>query len=338
MATTQSSWPRLVRREGQVHPTGWVRVFHPDAGEEMARSIGTGHGRGVLAVGKSAVWVTNSWSETVTRLDRPNLEVSATARVLKPPVAAAVGLGAAWALCANGWLWRFPHGAEQVEGVARLGSRACAVATTDAWVWVLRENGELIRLEPSSGEETLRISIGRGAWHLIECDGTLWATSARGHRLVRVDGDSGEVVAESKPPRRIVCLVVDHGTVWIGCRQWWSVKQGWLYSADATTLSWGEPLMLDGRPRALASGLGAVWIASAARGEHSGTIDRFDPTAERLETFAATDWPVYDLAICDGTVLAMMGLVTASNLDAPGGIFDRLRWGGGTGDGDGEPG
>jgi hypothetical protein len=339
MAATQGSWPSLVRpKKGQVHPTGWVRVFQPGAGEETARNVGTGHGRGVLAVGKNAVWVTNGWSETVTRLDRPSLEASVTANVHKPPVAAVVGPRETWVLCANGWLWRFPHGGEQIEGVTRLGSRACAVATTDAWVWVLRKNGSLIRLEPSSGEETLRTSIGRGAWHLIEHDGALWATSARGHRLVRIDGDSGEIVAESKPPRRIVCLVVDHGTAWIGCRQWSSGTRGWLYSADATTLAWGEPLVLDGRPRALASGLGAVWVASADRGEHRGTIDRFDLTVERLENFAETAWPVYDLATCGDSVLATMGLSTASNLDAGGRTLDRLRWGGGVGDGDGEPG
>lgn len=336
MEATQSRWPKLVKRRGQVHPTGWVRVFRPDAGEEIARNIGTGHGRGVLAVGTNAVWVTNSWSGTVARLDRPGLEMSMTARVLKPPVAVAAGPQGMWTLCANGWLWRLRPGAEQIEGVARLGSRACAIATTDAWVWVLRENGELIQLETSTGEEVLRASIGRRAWHLVECDGALWATSARGRRLVRVDGDSGAVVAESKAPRRIVCLAVDHGTVWIGCRKWSSAEKGWLYSADATTLAWGDPQLLNGRPRALARGLGAVWVACASRGEHEGTIERFDLTVERLETFAATDWPVYDLAICEESLLATMGLTTTTNLDAGGNTLDRIRWGGDTGDGDGE--
>jgi hypothetical protein len=318
-----------------MHPTGWVRVFQPGITDLAARNIGTGHGRGAIAVGREAVWVTNGGSRTVARLDRRDLQLSAVTDVRKVPVAVAVGPQATWVLCGNGWLWRISPGAEAIEGVARLGPRARAVAATERWVWALRERGELTRIEPSSGEVTLEASIGRGARHLIEADGTLWATRARGRRLLRIDGDSGEIVAESKPPRQIVCMALDGGTVWIGCRRRSSGSKGWLYRGDASTLAWSEPQLLGGHPRAIACGMGAVWIAVAARGERRGVIARLDPATETAEALTETDWPVYALAVCGDSLLATMGLAVSSTFDAGSGPFDLGAGGGGGGDGGG---
>jgi hypothetical protein len=332
---TVSEWPSLIDRRGQMYPTGWVRVFRPGAPDSTPHNVGTGYGRGAIAVGREAVWVTNGWSRTVARLDRRDLKVSAVVKVRRPPVSVAVGPQATWVLCGNGWLWRVSTGAEAVEGVARLGARARAVAATDRWVWALRERGDLSRIEPSSGEVTLQTSVGRGARHLLEAEGALWATRRRGRRVLRIDGDSGEPVAESKPPRQAACLAVDGGTVWICCRRRFSGDKGWLYRGDASTLEWDESLVLDGRPRAIACGMDAVWIASAARGERAGLIARFDPRDGSLETVAETDWPVYELAVCGDSLLATMGLAVTSTFDAGSGPFDLGAGGGGGGDGGG---
>jgi hypothetical protein len=133
--------------------TGWVRII--DVGGQLpARNVGTGHGRGAIATGHDGVWVANSWSRTVARLNPRTFELTSLFELGKVPVAIATGPDAVWVLCANGWLWRIWPAGPAVEGVARLGRGARAVAAAGSSIWVLREKGELVRFEPAAEHGT----------------------------------------------------------------------------------------------------------------------------------------------------------------------------------------
>ncbi len=135
--------------------TGWVHVVPLDGSDPPLRNVGTGHGRGNIAVGGDGVWVAHGYGRTVARFDPQTLQLTGMQHLTKGPAAIAAGGDAVWVVSANGWLWRIWSAGPQAEGVSRLGRRPRALVAGGPWVWALREAGQLIRLEASTGEVTL---------------------------------------------------------------------------------------------------------------------------------------------------------------------------------------
>lgn len=182
-------------RPTRGHMTGWVRIFDP-TGDAPGWNLSTGHGRGAMAIDRDALWVTNSASRTVTRLGLPRLEITGRTRVRGVPIAVAAGVAGVWVACSNGWLWRMRPETGQAEGVARLGRGTRALAVTDSWVWALRASGELLRVDPVSGEVEARVQPPHQAISLATDGESLWVgsrrlSSRRRGWLSRIDGDSG---------------------------------------------------------------------------------------------------------------------------------------------------
>jgi streptogramin lyase len=314
-----------------------VHVVETDIKGLPSREVGTGHGRGAIAVGLDGIWVTNAWSRTVARLDPKTLKLTAVLGLGKTPVGMTIGNDAVWIVSTNGWLWRVWPAGPHAEGVARLGRRARAIAAAGSWIWVLRESGGLIRVEPATGEITLETDVGRGALDLVAADDALWVTCRRGRRLLRVNADSGHIEAEVSPHGRVLCLADAGGTIWMGCGSRLNGRIGWLYPLDARTAALGESSTLPARPRALTVGQGGVWVACANRRRRRGTIERFDPETGLTDLREETEWPVYDLIVSDNSILAAMGLAVTSTTDGGSGIMDLgvAGDGGGGGGGDG---
>jgi hypothetical protein len=325
---------RRQKRRGDAHPTGWVRVFDLSPRDAPPRNIGTGHGRGAMAIAPEAVWVANAWSRTVARLARPSLDVTDVWRLRKTPVGIAAGADAVWVVCSNGWLWRIRSDGGAAEGVARLGGGSLAIAADESSIWVLRERGRLIRVEPETCEQTLETALGRRARHMVADEGAIWVSSHRGRRLLRIDPGSGSVDGEIGAPSRVACLATGDGVVWVGCGERGSADRGSLYPLDARTLSFGAPHDLPGQPRALASGRDAVWAACAPRGRRKGAIARLDEGAGTLSEQVRTEWPVYDLAVVGDSMLATMGIRLWSAVGDRVGYLD-MRVGGSGGSGSG---
>jgi streptogramin lyase len=316
--------------------TGWVRVFARAADGESGWNVGTGHGRGAMAIDRSALWVANRASRTVTKLDLPHLEIAAIGRVRRIPIAVASGAVGVWVACSNGWLWRMHPETGRAQGVARLGRRTRALAVTESWVWALRENGELLRIEPATGEVTLRRRLGRGGRQMALASDALWVTVKRGHEVLRLDPDSGDVETRVKPLHQVISLAADGDSLWMGSRRWRSTRKGWLSRIDASEPALKEWHRLPGQPRALACGSGVVWLACAARWEREGTLQRFDPATGTLLVQEETQWPVYDLLCAGDQVLATMGIAISGPVDAGPGYFDLGAAGeGGGGGGEG---
>lgn len=297
--------------------------------------MGTGHGRGVIAIGEDGIWVANGWSRTVAQLDPRTLELTALLGLGKVPVAVAVGTGAVWVLGGNGWLWRVRPEGPTVEGVARLGRRARAVAATGPWLWVLREHGELVRLDPETGTVTLEGNVGRGARNMVATDAAIWVTCRRGRKLLRIDPESAEVSAEMRLPQRAIRLEVEGRRLWVACGRWRSPKRGWLHAIDTDTMTVERSAEMDGEPRALTVGEGAVWAACAHRRRRQGVIERLDPDSDSLRPWVDTEWPVSGLIATAGSLLATMSLRLGGPIDGGTGVFDLGAAGGGDGGGGG---
>jgi len=303
---------------GKLSPTGWVRVIDI-GGRSPNRDVGTGHGRGTIAVAADGVWVAHGWSRTLARLDPGTLELASLLELGRAPVAIAADPDAVWTLCANGWLWRARS--SDAEGVARLGRGARAVAVARQGVWVLRENGELIRLDPSVGEVTLRARVGRGARNMVAADDALWVTSQRGRTLSRVDPESGAVEEQVRLPHRAIRLAADSQRVWAVCGRRSAPRKGWLYAVDVATGMLDQPAAMSGEPRAVAIGMGSVWVACAPRRHPEGVIERLDPASRAVEDRIETEWPVSALAVADSSLLAVMCLRLVGPVDVGHGFF-----------------
>jgi streptogramin lyase len=198
-------------------------------------------------------------------------------------VAVAADADTIWSVCSNGWLWRIWPAGPRVEGVAQLGWRARAIAVAGQSLWVLREGGQLARLDPSTGEVVSETKVPGGARRMIATDGALWLTCKRGRRVVRVDCESGLPDADIAFPRRAVSLAVAGERLFIGCAKRLSPRLGWLYEIDRESPSLGPAIELPDQPRAIAAGLGGIWLA-CSHSRRKGTIERLDPRTGKLES------------------------------------------------------
>ena len=153
---------------------------------------------------------------------------------------------------------------------------------------------------------------------------------------MRIDHVTGAVDAEIESPHQVVCLALGDGVLWIGCRKRLSSHKGWLHAIDTEMPSLGAAHELPGQPRAIEVGDDGVWVASAPRKRREGEITRLDPNAAWVKSSLQTKWPVYDLALTPGSLLATMGVNVSSSFDAGSGIvFDAGGAGGGDGGGGG---
>jgi hypothetical protein len=313
---------------GATGATGWLEVCGASAIDEPARRIGTGHGRGALAIGPDDIWIANQASRSVARLAPDTFDLTAMLKLRKFPVAIAAGNDFAWVLCSNGWLWRISPSGPQVEGVARLGARARSVAVTRDSVWVLREGGRLIRLDQSSGEILVEVRVPGTARKMVFGHGALWIIAKRGRKVLRVDAESGETLAELPAPQRAVSLDASEQGVWLGCHQPWPRRGNWLYAVNPTTEDLGEPIQLPGPPRAIGQGQRSLWLACSADSRRRCTIERLEPSNGTLETWRKTDWAVSDLAVVGDSLLLAMSLAVSVPEGGPGYVGDGMSAGG----------
>jgi outer membrane protein assembly factor BamB len=199
-----------------AHLTSWVDRWATDEPEVKDDMIGTGHGRGRIAVDEDAIWVVNETSETLTRIERRTVQPDWRADLEHQPLAVATGAEAAWVLAENGWLWRFhPDGAS--EGVARTGHGARDLACDDRSAWVLQGDGDLIAFDQWTGEVAVEAKIPRGARRLLVADGGLIALTGGGDHVCRIEPEGGTVVARGKLPADGTVAVVHDGALWVAC-------------------------------------------------------------------------------------------------------------------------
>lgn len=309
---------------GRPRPaTGLLYAYDIDALDEEPRHVGTGHGRGALAVGNGEVWVANAVSRSLARLDHDTLAITAVLRLRQLPVAAAFDGTLVWVVCRNGWLWKVSPAEPVAEGVARLGRRARGLATHGAGIWALRDSGELIRVDPTVGDVALKCRTGRGARQLAAGAEAVWVLTGRGRSLSRVDAASGQVQTRIALPGQAVDLALDGATAWVACRKRGNAGNGTLTAVDRGTSELAESVSLSGQPRTIAVGGDAVWVGcSSHHDKHHGTIQRFDPpTGKTTLAVSSSTWPVDRLAVSARSLFATMRVGSSDAGRAEQGVF-----------------
>jgi hypothetical protein len=158
-----------------------------------------------------------------------------------------------------------------VAGRVALPGQAVAVAVGEGAVWVLLEQGTLLRVDPDRHQVTGRLELGatddRGApWErvgpLAVGAGAVWVGNGQGTVTARVDPVRLRVTARFGGH----AVAVAHGVLWSYCCRRGEAATGF-GRVDARTLHPGPPLLVrdaSGRPRPVgwfAVGTGAVWTA-----------------------------------------------------------------------------
>ena len=185
-----------------------VGVIDP-ATNELFAEVPVGIDPSAVGVGEGAIWVANVKDETVSRIDAGTRERVRTIAVDGLPTDVTVGGGTVWvALGALAELTRIePDQDDAVNPVAVLGGQACgapraSLAFGRGAVWFVCENGELGRIDASTGKATsigleAGLSTSTSAVQPVFSDiafgfGSFWFANRAENAIVRVDAETNQ--------------------------------------------------------------------------------------------------------------------------------------------------
>lgn len=244
--------------------------FEPKVNTVMAldpsdASLVTGAAVGAvpLAVGAdgSGVWVTNSGSGNVTKIDPTGDAVPLTLSVDPPgaPGAIAVGDETAWVAVGGSGGGAVNQFAANTSTPKRydMASGLTGIAYADGIVWVANNyNGDLYRLDPATGDtRAFPLQEGGGLEGVAVGGGYVWvADGLQNKQLLRVDPTSGEVKPIDLPgdPRGVA---FDGNSVWVTIPELDQVKR-----IDASTLQQVTVEDVGDQPWEIAVADGEAWV------------------------------------------------------------------------------
>ncbi len=153
------------------------RISRIDAAtNKVVTTIATGNAPAGVAVGFGAIWVADTFDNTVSRIDASNV-VTATIPVGRGPQAIAVGAGAVWV--------------------------------------VDRLDDAVVRIDTSRNAVTTTIPVGRGPSAIAVGADAVWVTNSRGGTVSRIDPARNAVVEEIKVGNSPAGIAVARGSVWV---------------------------------------------------------------------------------------------------------------------------
>jgi hypothetical protein len=236
-----------------------------------------------LAAGFGSIWAANNDPSgvSVTRIDaqtgqvEATIPISVTAPAVKP-TQLAVGADAVWVIASNtsaNQLLRIDPTTNQATPVSTVGEfMGSGIAVTDGLVWLSGRDDQLVaqllRVNPTTNQVADPLpSDGDGA--LAVGGGSLWQAGVATQTIYRLDPKSGRKLAEI--PIGVVPqqLTAGDSSLWVGS------PSGRVTRIDMATNTVTGAFQVTGPAPAAASGLGAVWIADAAK----AAVLRVQPTS-----------------------------------------------------------
>ena len=229
---------------------------------KIVATIGIGGEVSDLAVGYGTIWVAGGNDETLTRID-PRIN-AVEARLIfgradplhpRPIFAVATGAGAVWVTRGNHVLRIDPDTNEVTLDISIDQPRSLVVGAGALWITTASER--MVRIEPSTGAVTGRISLPAQAYAPVASRRTLWAVvGIGGGEIWRFDADTGSPTGTIRIGQVPVDLALAGGTLWVATIVDRSVSR-----IDGVTGRIEASVRVDQRPTAIASGEGAVWVA-----------------------------------------------------------------------------
>jgi YVTN family beta-propeller protein len=163
---------------GGYGATPYVSRIDPRSNKVVAK-LPTGNAPGGVATGLGSTWVSDSFENTVTRIDSSNV------------VVASIPVGAVG------------HGPNAIA----VGARA---------VWVVESlDDEIVRIDPQTNAVTTTIPVGRHPTGVAVGAGAVWVTNGHEGTVSRIDPETNRVVLTIDLGSSPAGVVVAQGSVWI---------------------------------------------------------------------------------------------------------------------------
>jgi DNA-binding SARP family transcriptional activator/ABC-type transport system substrate-binding protein/streptogramin lyase len=150
-------------------------------------------------------------------------------------------------------------------------------------LWSVSSDGELLRIDPDTGDVVATIGLGQEPDGLAFGLGSVWVTARHSPTLFRIDPSVNEVVDRFALPMNGVVtnltgeVAVGSGSVWVGHGAF--NPGAWVERLDpATGKSQARVSILGGDVDHLAFGEGGLWVASTAAGE----LRKIDPRTNKV--------------------------------------------------------
>jgi len=197
-----------------------------------------------VAVGENSLWAVNNAEGTVSRVDPSTGDVLATMRVGDPsgpgatsPASISFGDGSVWVgSFGGGKVWRIDPATDTVVATIALGPGSTDVAAGGEGVWavVFGERTRVAEIDPATNRVATWIDLGEdaasGEWPVgavVVTAGAVWVTDPRTGTVVRIDPETGEIVAtielaeliEAEGIFQTFGLAVDDSGVWVAVRK-----------------------------------------------------------------------------------------------------------------------
>ncbi len=279
-----------------------VRVVSKTGLYSTAR-IKVGDGAGVPAVDKGAVWVPETRTGSVSRVDTATNEVVKTIKLGTPPrfqgyldAAVAAG-GSIWvARDVGGEVVRIDPATNRIVARIKVESRPGGLAAGGGYVWAFHFEGTTVtRIDAYTGARKTFTVAGALGTGIAYAEGAVWLLTDKPSHLIELDPETGAVearvpVTPRTPPRH---GIVDTWWVAAGEGSLWVVNANYdvVTRVDAArakvVASVAVPVEI---PFGVVAGKGAVWVAG------EGKVVRIDPRTSRVTgtaTLSATSKPVF---------------------------------------------
>jgi len=249
-ATAAPSVPVVADSVGRVDETGRV-----------SSSVAVGAQPNAITLGGGSVWVTDSSTDAVTRLDATGSAVIQRIPVGASPAGLAYGFGAVWvANSGDRTVSRIDPTTNEVVAVIPVGTAPEGITTDDQAVWVTnRLDHTISRIDPASGATT-HYAAGATPLGIAMADGELWIADADANVVMEMDPSTGVIrsqVQVGHGPSAIAATPAGDA-VWVV-----NERDGTVSRISTATASVTDTHPVGAEPTGVAAGDRAVWVAVA---------------------------------------------------------------------------
>ena len=237
-------------------------------GRGIVSALQVGSVPDAITFGAGSLWVTDTTTGSVARIDPKTSLVVGTIPVKSSPNGVAAGHGAIWVSNGNDRsVSRVSPLTNQVIDTIAVGNGPSGVATDEHWVWVTnRLDGTLARIDPQKGDpETFR--IGTTLAGVATGAGSVWVSDFETGEVVRVDPATGVPSYRIRVGNGPTSIAVGDGQVWVV-----NSRDGTVSHIDPGTNSVAATIAVGAEPGVVAAGR-SVWVTVSSKAD----IVQIDP-------------------------------------------------------------
>ena len=195
---------------------GSVLRFDPGGGAPK-KVIPVGNGVEAITFGEGALWITNSVTDTLSKIDPETNAIATTLRVGDSPEAVVAGGGSVWvANTLDSSVWRIDAKSGRVVSRITLLAHPTSLALNGNALWVASESGNNVsKLDTTTGTIVTTVAVGAQPAAIVAGPGGVWVACDAAHDVERIDPARGAVVARLRMNGSPDGIAMDGARVWV---------------------------------------------------------------------------------------------------------------------------